>query len=592
LPFGNWPAHVALSPQEAHEQEELDKRELASIERVLTVQAKIRTPCLIERLADKISSWPQLMRATVWWLRFLAYKIPSFVNLSTLVVKAEDKERRPISVAELRSAQVFWVRVIQFELRESVCALKPGELMPHSSGLAQFQLYMDEQNIVRSLTRLAASETLPETCKLPIILPKHHPLVERLILHLHAVNGHLSLSSTQYYVRRQFRLIGGKKELSRILHTCKKRHCNKPIPMAQKMAPLPVERLDGYTSFDRVSCDFFGPMYTKHTCSLRPKPKKRPTGTDLDKQKEFFCPHEEKDEKSWGCLFVCFYTRAVHLELVEDMTADSFLKALYRMCGRRGAPSYLWSDNAQTFKAADRELTRLHKQIDWKEVEQKARDKGIQWEWSISKASHSNGVCERLVRSVKEGLRTTLGNCRISRVHLQTILCEIEGLVNERPLSEVSEREDDAATVTPNLLCIGRNIVPLPIDTSKSTTIPTSFSKMHAHRKFLLNQFWKVWRKEYLLSLQVSRYWLKNKPPPLEINQVVLIRDENLSKGVWRLGRILELQTGRNDNLVRRVKLRTQSGTLERHINSLSLLEGSDIAAISDRVSKSPPPVT
>lgn len=109
------------------------------------------------------------------------------------------------------------------------------------------------------------------------------------------------------------------------------------------MAPLPPERSEVLTAFEHVSLDFFGPMITTHAC-------------DLDA-----CPHDSR--KAYGCIFTCFDTRAIHLELFEDGTNSTFLGALRRFVARRGVQRSILSDNAKIFNQNNRELRQLYKNL-------------------------------------------------------------------------------------------------------------------------------------------------------------------------------------------------------------------------------------
>ena len=96
------------------------------------------------------------------------------------------------------------------------------------------------------------------------------------------------------------------------------------------MADLPVERLANQSPpFTNIGVDYVGPFYV----TLR-----------------------RTTEKSWGFLFTCLTTRAVHVEIVPSMDASSFVMVLERLVSRRGTPVIIWSDNGTTFVVAEKEL--------------------------------------------------------------------------------------------------------------------------------------------------------------------------------------------------------------------------------------------
>ena len=75
-------------------------------------------------------------------------------------------------------------------------------------------------------------------------------------------------------------------------------------------------------------------------------------------------------------------TRALHLELVGELTTAAFLRSLRRFIGRRGTPKILVPDNAKTFKAAEKYLKKLFKSA---EVLDSLSNKGIDWRFNLER---------------------------------------------------------------------------------------------------------------------------------------------------------------------------------------------------------------
>ena len=90
------------------------------------------------------------------------------------------------------------------------------------------------------------------------------------------------------------------------------------------MSPWPKNKLTQSAPFKHTGLDYFGPLYVKS--------------------------QNREKKKVWVCLFTCVVERAVHLEIVDDLTAEEFLLALRRVIARRGNPSKIISDNAAQFK--------------------------------------------------------------------------------------------------------------------------------------------------------------------------------------------------------------------------------------------------
>ena len=104
----------------------------------------------------------------------------------------------------------------------------------------------------------------------------------------------------------------------------------------------------------------------------------------------------------------------------------------------------------------------------------------------------------------------------------------------------------------------------------------TELGRFQAHRRKLMVHFWNRFRHDYLLQMQASKFAHRTDTPLLEPGQVVLLREDNMKVGKWKLARIETIINSR-DNLPRRFILKTPTGTLERHINKLALLEGTPL---------------
>ena len=153
-------------------------------------------------------------------------------------------------------------------------------------------------------------------------------------------------------------------------------------------------------------------------------------------------------KKEWVCLLTCMVVRAVHLELVEDMSADEFLLCLCRLIARRGVPRQIISDNAKQFKAAKQVLRKARLQI-----EDCANDylskHGIHWKFIVELAPWMGGFYECLVGLIKRAIRKILGSQCLTEKQLVTILAETEAVVNSWPLVYVDDDTNSSMMITP-----------------------------------------------------------------------------------------------------------------------------------------------
>ena len=277
------------------------------------------------------------------------------------------------------------------------------------------------------------------------------------------------------------------------------------------------------------------------------------------------------------CLFTCCAFRAVHLDLVPDMTGVAFLRCLKRFVSRRGIPQRFLSDNAKTFKFAAKSLRAMLKQSD---VQQYLADRKIQWTFNVEKAPWWGGVFERMIKATKRCLRKVVGRAKLYHDELSTVLVEIEAVVNSRPLTYLSP-EDLDEPITPSHFLCGRRVLSLPDslhedDMKEYLPAQPDLSRRLKHLNVMLNQFWKRWRGEYLLELRNAHRWHGGNPDATapSVGDIVLVEDEDQPRGLWILAKVISLIVGK-DGHPRGAVLRVSSGsgTLQRPLQRLYPLE-------------------
>ena len=341
--------------------------------------------------------------------------------------------------------------------------------------------------------------------------------------------------------------------VKRILHDCHvcKRHegkssCIPPPP------PLPSFRLQEAPPFTNTGVDFTGPLYIKY-----------PGGSQ---------------SKSWIVLYTCCVTQAIHLDLVCDMSAPTFIRSFKRFSSRRGLPALMISDNAKTFKAAAKVLKRV---VASQPVQSYLEGLGIEWRFNIPKAPWWGGLFERLVRSTKRCLRKVLGQAKLSYDELQTTLVEVEVVLNSRPHTYISP-EDLDEPLTPSHLLTGQQLMSLPdhlyttfeADNEDETCLLNSRLK---YLNRLLDGFWTRWRREYLLELrEAHRYHHSSGQSQLSEGDVVVVFSSEQPRSFWKIGRIEQIiagPDGQNRAATVRVSSKGRISTLNRPIQHLYPLE-------------------
>ena len=175
------------------------------------------------------------------------------------------------------------------------------------------------------------------------------------------------------------------------------------------------------------------------------------------------------------------------------------------------------------------------------------------------------GFYERLVRSVKLTLRKTLGKSFLTFEELQTILCEIEYLINCRPLVYTSS-DDVHEGLTPFHLMYGRNLIDHKLKEKHNGLIPesTNIPKMVRKLQDKINCYWSSFAKCYLNELRQFHIYRRRQSGSsceLEMGDIVLIKEDfKVPRNVWKLGKVVELVKGR-DGKTRGAKLLTVSNS-------------------------------
>ena len=530
-----WPKQVAKKVEKDSEE-----RKLFDIPKFLTLASNCADA--FNKAFDRFETWNKTVRLFAYILRFGSKAHRKFIKSTDCCVE------------ELKMTELHLLRIAQLRsFGTEIANLKNGTKIEKQSKIREHNPQWDfERQILFSETRLVQTD-LPEGTKRPIILPKNCKIVDKFILQMHDENGHQGPNYTLSILRQGFRLCQANRQMKRILKKCLKRKCVPSRDLKQQMAPLPALRSDNPASFRNVSVDLFGPLYVKHKC--------------VDGQEDT-CPHEE-ESKVYGALFTCFHSRAIHCELIRGQSTEEFLCSFRMFCARRGTPNVMFSDNAKNFKQGAKEMKALYKSINWSAVANQGKLKSIEWFFNVEKAPWANGLAERMVKSVKTPLRLILGTARLTYRQLSIILTECEAIVNNRPLCNVSDDLQDMTPITPAELIIGRRMEQLPDYNPRREH--SDFQHLWKQRSRCLNRFWKRWTNDYLLQQNVRKKWQEPSDEDL-LNRVIILKDDQLSRNEWRLGRIIQVFKSK-DGLVRTVLVKTQNSELRRPIQRISLLE-------------------
>ncbi|XP_059059534.1 uncharacterized protein LOC131852816 [Achroia grisella] len=275
--------------------------------------------------------------------------------------------------------------------------------------------------------------------------------------------------------------------------------------------------------------------------------------------------------KCYLCLFVCLSTRAVHLEVVGDLSSQAFILCLRRFVARRGKPQTIYCDNGTNFVGANNELGKIIRSsrdsvIDF------ANSEGISFKFSPAYSPHFGGVWEAGVKAAKYHLKKVAGNISLTFEELSTLFTQIEAILNSRPLSPLSSDPLDLNPLTPGHFLIGRPLASLPHAAAEEAN-----SNFYMIEKLRLH-FWERWSKEFVAELQQRTRWKSGTGDP-KVGDMVLLRNENIPPQSWRLGRVTKLHHGA-DNICRVVDIYTARGTIRRAVRYIVKLPVEDTEEI------------
>ena len=388
------------------------------------------------------------------------------------------------------------------EFQEEINCIKSKLPLPKTSSLRSLNPFLDGHDILRVGGRLQNS-TLSFSQKHPIILPYGHQVTKNIIREAHENLLHGGLKLTASYIRNRFYIVRGLRLIKSILNGCIKCVRFKHNLQSQLMGSLPSPRVNQYRTFLHSGVDYAGPFTLKAwkgRCN--------------------------KQTKAYVAVFVCLSTKAIHIELVSDLSSECFLAAFKRFSSRRGRIQCLYSDQGTNFKGASKllEIDCMRAQNTWNKELSSSFDKMCtKWNFIPPAYPHFGGLWEAGVKSIKTHLVKTIGNACLTFEEFSTLLVQIEGVLNSRPLSPLTDNPEDYSALTPAHFLIGEPIVSPPEGFINPDT--KSGIKRWQYIQKLRQNFWLQWKSEYIHRLQRRPKWL-NANRNLIVNDLVIITDE------------------------------------------------------------------
>jgi len=488
---------------------------------------------------ERFSSWKKLKRIIGFCLRF--------------IWNSKEKGNRVngcLSVDELRKATNAIIAMTQLqEYPKELKTLKSNQSLSSKSSIRGLHPFLDSGGVMRVGGRLEKAN-LEFNQKHPVLLPKNHAVTKLIILDEHNRMMHGNQQLLLASLRQKYWIVGARDMTRRLIHSCVRCHRLRQQTAQQLMGELPAHRIqESIRPFIRSGVDYAGPLSLK-TMKGR--------GGKL--------------YKAYICVFVCFATKAIHLELVGDLSTAGFLGALKRFISRRGAIFELNSDCGSNFVGANAELQKMLREAqtekDVTELKDTLATEGIEWKFIPPGSPHFGGLWEAGVKATKYHLKRVVGEQVFTYEEMNSVLNGIEACLNSRPLSAISSEPEDYEALTLGHFLIGEPLTTIP--EGNLMNLPMNRLSRWQLTQRMVQHFWDRWRNEYMNLLQNRPKWMQLEPD-LKIGDLVLIKEENMPPLKWAMGRVEVIHPG-TDKKVRVVTLKTVRGYTKRPITKLCLL--------------------
>lgn len=493
----------------------------------------------VSLLLSKFSTHSKLLRVITRISNFIRNTICSVLkelhNNQSKILKYEkfDKILRIFSDPEL----VIFRCIQSFHYADELKYLRSQKELPRDSKIKSLSPFIDGAGILRVGGRLE-NANLTFDQKHPIILPRKHQVVTNLIRLAHEKTLHGSELLTLAYLQNRFYIPRATEKVRNYIHRCivcfrYARHQQEVL-----MGTLPSDRVNFSRPFQHSGVDYAGPL------TLKAYP---------GRCKKFL--------KGYVALFVCLCTKAIHLEIVSDLSSPAFLAAFKRFVGRRGRVHRMYSDNGTNFVGAKKILQNDIKLAEktWKQdLNVEFKDLGTEWHFIPPATPNFGGLWEAGVKSIKTHLNKTIGTSFLTYEELSTVLIQIEAVLNSRPLCPLSNNPGETNFLTPSHFLIGETLSAPPERNYEMDR--KSHLERWNHVQLTYQRFAHLWKRDYLNKLQNRPKCLKTTTL-FKKGDLVLLAEDNTPPTVWPKMIVDEVHPGPDGN-VRVVTLRNSSGKL------------------------------
>lgn len=510
-----WPSNIILKDKEL-----LPETDCEKLSSVLTVTVD-ESSDFIQDLLNKFSSLDKMQRIVAYVKRFI-FNCRNPKSAIKGMITLFDSEAALNEMVRSTQNSVF---------AREMTLLSQKKALPKP--LRKLSPFLDKLGILRVGGRLVHSGLKFEQIH-PALLPGDHRLTHLLIESLHRKYLHPGILSLHNLLVQKYWIFSAKRNIRKVLSKCNRCFRVKPLHVQPIMGDIPAVRITQIKPFSSAGVDYGGAftivMSRTRGCKVL---------------------------KAYICLFVCMATKAIHLELASDLSSEAFLAALRRFIGRRGQCYHIYSDQGTTFRGAARTLVKIMKES--------AESEGIIFHTIPPYSPNFGGLWEAGIKSTKGHLLRVVGDQLLTYEEFSTVLVQIESMLNSRPLTPLSSDPNDMNPLTPGHFLTLAPLNSLPEQNFLDSKI-NRLSRWQLVQR-LSQEFWSRWHKEYLHTLLQRSKWC-NSSVPIQLNTLVLLKDELSPPLKWHLGRVIELHSG-SDAVTRVVTVRTTKGIFKRPVSKV-----------------------
>ena len=343
-----------------------------------------------------------------------------------------------LTTDDLKSSQQ---RAFPVELT-NLCSVPPKSLSP-SSRLLMLHPFLGQDGLLH-VGGCLSKAPISYSQKFPVIISSHDILTALLFKYYHVKLGHCGPTALLSHAGDHYHVLGARQLVRTVCKSCV--ICRKASAKVetQLMGQLPASRTTPSHPFSTTGIDYAGPFTLKLGYTRKPVLV-----------------------KAYLAIFVCFSTKAVHMEVVSDLTTEAFLASLKRFVSRRGLPKSIHSDNDSNFTGAKNDLQDLYKFLSSTDANAAIHSylltNRVTWHNIPERAPHFVGLWEAAVKSAKHHLKRVVGQQKLSYEEFSTVTAEVEACLNSRPLGGLTSHSPDGITpLTPGHFFVGRALHAYP----------------------------------------------------------------------------------------------------------------------------------